>query len=151
MKTRYFKKQEKTWFMDFCFDTLNRFLSSQIIFLVNKIDRSWRDLSKNMLRLFFRLLWPSSISILQNNRFHCISNIFWNIYFSSISLFFHDFCYFFCNNLLFSWLFRNLGNYFATLDFVRASGALPYIKIRGQRNKPYDVDCTYGECFSGEG
>ena len=56
MKNWIFKKQEKTCFTDFCFVTWNQCLSSQIIFPMNKIDRSWEHLSKNVFRMFFWLL-----------------------------------------------------------------------------------------------
>ena len=112
--------------MGFCFVTLNHCLSSQIIFPMNKTDRSWRDLSKNMLRFLFRLLYPSWISIVQNPCFDYIFNIFWNICFSSILLFFHDFCYFFCNNSLFSWLFRNLEQIFRHLGFISGFGCFTF-------------------------
>ena len=130
MKTRYFKKHEKTFFMNFCFVTRNQFLSSQIIFPMNKIYRSWRDLFKNVFRMFFWLLYPSWISILQIIRFDCIFNIFWNICFSSILLFFNDFCYFFCNNSLFSWLFRNLEQLFRHLVFISGFGCFTWISAQ---------------------
>ena len=42
--------------------------------------------------------------------------------FPSIVSFFHDFCYFFCNNSLFSWLFRNLEQIFRHLGFISGFG-----------------------------
>ena len=44
MKKIHFTKYEKKCFMDFCFVTWNQCWRSQIIFPMNKIDRSWRDL-----------------------------------------------------------------------------------------------------------
>ena len=49
--------------------------------------------------------------------------IFSDIFFRSILSFnFHDFCSFFCNNLLFSSLFRNLEQIFRHLAFISSFG-----------------------------
>ena len=53
--TKY-ENNQKTRFIDFCFVTLKPCLSSQIMFPMNIIDRSCRDLFKNVLRMFFWIL-----------------------------------------------------------------------------------------------
>ena len=54
--------------------------------------------------------------------------IFSEIYFfDRFYHYFHDFCSFFCNNLVFSWLFRNLEQIFRHLGFISGFGCFTCI------------------------
>ena len=96
--------------MDFCFVTLNQCLSSQIIFPMNKIDRSWSDLFKNVFTIFILLLWPSWISILQTTPFHYIFGIVWKTFFS-------------INCIIFSWFLFIFLQQFTVLTIISQLGA----------------------------
>ena len=127
---KYLKMQLKHVF---CKIKIQEGCRSQKNILNTFLKRSLHDLSVLfigkmiwLLKQWFKVTKQKPIKhVLSFNFFH----VFWNVIFSSILLFFHDFCYFFCNNSLFSWLFRNLEQIFRHLGFISGFGCFTYKRL----------------------
>ena len=122
MKTRYFKKQEKYVLWIFVLTPwINVWAAKSFSRWTKSIDYE-KISSKTCSEYFSDSYNPLEFQFYKTPVFIAFL-IFSEIYFfDRFYHYFHYFCQFFCNNLVFSWLFRNLEQIFRHLGFISGFG-----------------------------